>query len=71
MRGGGFSSRWSEMSVSISCQNKSASTSCQADISCGYTHLLPEVSQGVIGLAQGSAWVVVALYFPATLQVIT
>ena len=52
MRGGGFSSRWSEMSVSISCQNKSASTSCQANISCGYTHLLPEVSQGVIGLAQ-------------------
>ena len=52
MRGGGFSSRWSEMSVSISCQNKSASTSCQANISCGYTHLLPEVSQGVIGSAQ-------------------
>ena len=32
MRGGGFSSRWSEMSVSIPSQAKSVSNSCQANI---------------------------------------
>ena len=33
MRGGGFSSRWSEILVSIFCQAvKSVSTSCEANI---------------------------------------
>ena len=47
-------------------------TMCFMIISCGYTHLLPEVSQGVLNwLGLGSAWVPVALYFPVTVQIIT
>lgn len=42
-----------------------------AFISCGYTYLLPEVSQWVIGLGWDQLGFPVRWYFPVTLQIIT